>query len=247
MTIDKEVKYLRLAEHFAQSLSKDKSTQVGAFFLHPSEYTILTMGYNGIPRGCDDNEPSRHERPLKYSYFEHAERNAIYNAVRSSFRDCVVHCNVPLEVDDIRAIISVGADILRAPALPEGDTARQLLAEANVQWLPPVPNSTPDMVTFVTYTGKYLASASLVGGGIVPTESAVRRAIFEAARPLLDGSTAIVGPLPPCAQCASAIAAVGSRRVVTNRPSAEHEQRWGTSFMQTRSLFSSLGIDMVET
>lgn len=245
-TIEKEIKYLRLAEHFARSFSKDRSTQVGAFFLHPTEFTILSAGYNGIPRGCDDDEPRRHERPLKYEYAEHAERNAIYNAVRDRFRGCSIVCTAPLEIDDIRAIISVGAASLAACELPIGETARLLMQEAGVAWLQPDPSVPPGVARFVR-GDKVLAEAHVDEAGPVPEESTVRRAIFAAARPLLEGSTAVVGPLPPCIQCARALTAVGSRRVVTNRPSADHETRWGSSIRQTRGLFTTVGIDMVES
>ena len=43
---------------------------------------IVSTGYNSFPRGIDDNKPLRQERPEKYYWFEHAERNAIYNAAR---------------------------------------------------------------------------------------------------------------------------------------------------------------------
>jgi dCMP deaminase len=40
---------------------------------------LLSVGWNGFPRGVCDAE-HRHVRPEKYLFFEHAERNAIYNA-----------------------------------------------------------------------------------------------------------------------------------------------------------------------
>jgi dCMP deaminase len=47
-----------------------------------SDRLIRSVGYNGFVRGVDDDIASRHERPAKYSWIEHAERNAIYNAAR---------------------------------------------------------------------------------------------------------------------------------------------------------------------
>jgi dCMP deaminase len=61
--------------------SKDQSTQIGAVIVG-DDNQILSTGYNSFPRGLDDNRPERQERPLKYKYFEHAERNAIYNAAK---------------------------------------------------------------------------------------------------------------------------------------------------------------------
>lgn len=40
------------------------------------------MGYNGMPRGINEKDPKRWERPIKYMYVEHAERNALFNANR---------------------------------------------------------------------------------------------------------------------------------------------------------------------
>jgi len=65
--------------------SKDTSTQVGAVIVD-NENTILSVGYNGFPRGVDDSIEERFERPQKYMYTEHAERNAIYNAVRDGLQ-----------------------------------------------------------------------------------------------------------------------------------------------------------------
>lgn len=63
------------------SWSKDRSTKVGAVLVSQDNY-VLGVGYNGFPRGVDDDIESRHDRPSKYDWTEHAERNAIYNAAR---------------------------------------------------------------------------------------------------------------------------------------------------------------------
>ena len=61
--------------------SKDENTHVGAVVVNPNN-EIITMGYNGLVRGINDDVPERQEKPEKYFWFEHAERNAIYNAAR---------------------------------------------------------------------------------------------------------------------------------------------------------------------
>ena len=62
--------------------SKDPSSQVGACIVSP-ENKILSLGYNGMPTGCfDDDMPwEREGEPLKtkYMYVCHAELNAILN------------------------------------------------------------------------------------------------------------------------------------------------------------------------
>lgn len=56
--------------------SKDESTQVGAVIVDDAKRIICT-GFNGFPIGVDDDVPERHERPEKYFFYEHAERNAL--------------------------------------------------------------------------------------------------------------------------------------------------------------------------
>jgi dCMP deaminase len=63
------------------SYSKDTSTKVGCVIVG-SAREIRTTGYNGMPRCVNDDVPERYLRPVKYAFFEHAERNAIYNAAR---------------------------------------------------------------------------------------------------------------------------------------------------------------------
>mgnify|MGYP001088420565 FL=1 len=63
--------------------SKDPSTQVGACIVSPDN-KILSMGYNGFPKGCSDDEfpwAREGENPLetKYVYSTHSELNAILN------------------------------------------------------------------------------------------------------------------------------------------------------------------------
>ena len=60
--------------------SKDQSTQVGAVIVNPHSNTIISSGWNGIPRGVDDTLAERSERPEKYLWYSHAEENAIANA-----------------------------------------------------------------------------------------------------------------------------------------------------------------------
>lgn len=59
--------------------SRDPSTQVGAVAVRDRQ--ILATGYNGIPRGVVDL-PERMDRPAKYLWTEHAERNVVAQAAR---------------------------------------------------------------------------------------------------------------------------------------------------------------------
>ena len=72
--------FLGIAEQ-VKLKSKDESTQIGSVIVG-MDNEILSTGYNSFPRGLDDSRPERQERPVKYNYIEHSERNAIFNAAR---------------------------------------------------------------------------------------------------------------------------------------------------------------------
>src|SRR4051812_31931200 len=79
-TLKWDERFINLALHIA-GWSKDESRKVGCLIVGP-QGEIRSTGYNGFPRGVDDTLPGRNERPAKYQWTEHAERNAIYNAAR---------------------------------------------------------------------------------------------------------------------------------------------------------------------
>lgn len=88
--------------------SPDPNTQVGCVITTPNNI-LLSTGYNGFPRGVQDF-PHRFLRPAKYDFFEHAERNAIYNAARQGVKldGCIVYLpGMPCK-DCARALIQVG-------------------------------------------------------------------------------------------------------------------------------------------
>ncbi|MBE6458768.1 MAG: dCMP deaminase family protein [Alphaproteobacteria bacterium] len=89
--------------------SKDPSTKVGAIVVGPDR-EIRSTGYNGVVRGVDDDIPERLERPTKYDFFEHAERNAVYNAclIGASLKGCVIYVTAMPCPDCARAIIQSG-------------------------------------------------------------------------------------------------------------------------------------------
>ena len=74
--------------------SKDPSSQVGACIVSP-EYKILSLGYNGMPIGCDDDAMpwEREGDPLdtKYMYVCHAELNAILNSAHNNLKGARVY------------------------------------------------------------------------------------------------------------------------------------------------------------
>ena len=83
----KRENYISWDEYFmgvamlAARRSKDPNTQVGACIVS-QDNIIISTGYNGMPKGCSDDEfPwGREGAETKYPYVVHAELNAILNA-----------------------------------------------------------------------------------------------------------------------------------------------------------------------
>jgi dCMP deaminase len=75
---DWDARFLYLA-CVVSSWSKDPSTKVGAVIVRPDR-TIASLGYNGFPRGVEDDPETLADRPAKYLRTVHAELNAIVAA-----------------------------------------------------------------------------------------------------------------------------------------------------------------------
>lgn len=78
ITSDWDVKFLELAS-YVSLWSKDPSTKVGAVIANDQKQ-VLSLGYNGFPRGVDDWASRYEDREMKLLYVAHAERNALDNA-----------------------------------------------------------------------------------------------------------------------------------------------------------------------
>lgn len=104
-------KFCELAEYIS-TWSKDPNTKIGAVIMGYNKEPI-SFGYNGIPRGVDDSPSERSSRTHneKYYWYEHAERNAIYNAARIGIptlgKIMYLNCCLPC-ADCARAIIQSG-------------------------------------------------------------------------------------------------------------------------------------------
>jgi len=75
----------------ASEKSKDPSTKIGAVLVRGDN--IVSIGYNGFPRGIEDSDERLHNREEKYFYVVHAENNAILNAARNGIatKDSVLY------------------------------------------------------------------------------------------------------------------------------------------------------------
>ncbi len=68
-------RFVELARYTA-SWSKDPSTKVGAV-IFDEDKRIISVGYNGLPKGVCDLPETLNDRDLKYKMIVHAEINAI--------------------------------------------------------------------------------------------------------------------------------------------------------------------------
>lgn len=134
------------------SKSKDPRTQVGCVIVGP-DHEIRSTGYNSPPRGIDDiriigQTHTFHAdiiKPLpdKYHYFEHAERNAIYNAARIGvpLEGCILYVPGAPCSDCSRAIIQSGIVMVKIESdkIPEHwkhscKIGQEMMLEAGI-WL----------------------------------------------------------------------------------------------------------------
>ena len=114
---DKREDYISWDEYFmgvailSGMRSKDPNTQVGACIVS-EDHKILSMGYNGLPRGCSDDEFPwcREGDPLenKYFYTTHSELNAILNYRGGSLEGSTIYVTLFPCNECAKAIIQSG-------------------------------------------------------------------------------------------------------------------------------------------
>jgi dCMP deaminase len=126
------------------SWSEDKSRQIGCVIVGTAN-EVRALGFNGLPRGVDGNIAARHSREggEKYHWFEHAERNAIYNSARTGIpiANCRMYVGLHPCAECARAIIQVGLASVHTFAPPQSDRifshsfeiAKTMFAEAGVK------------------------------------------------------------------------------------------------------------------
>lgn len=133
-----DYKLMGLAHHVS-GWSKDSSTQVGAV-IADGQHRIVSIGYNGFPRGINDSEERLNDRPTKYAYMVHGEVNAILNATRN-VTNCVMYVTLFPCIECAKLIIQSGIkEVVFRPASEElwerwGEqwaTSEVLLKEAGV-------------------------------------------------------------------------------------------------------------------
>lgn len=145
---DKRTDYISWDEYFmgvakmSALRSKDPNTQVGACIVS-NDNKILSMGYNGLPRGCSDDEfPwAREGAPLdnKYMYTAHSELNAILNYRGGSLDNAKMYVTLFPCNECAKAIIQAGIKTIVYDCDKYADTAsfiasKRMLNAAGVRY-----------------------------------------------------------------------------------------------------------------
>ena len=103
--------YFMGVAHLSGMRSKDPNTQVGACIVS-QENKILSMGYNGFPQGCsDDDFPWEREGDMlstKYAFVTHSELNAILNYRGGSLEGTKLYVSLFPCNECAKAIIQAG-------------------------------------------------------------------------------------------------------------------------------------------
>ncbi len=117
MSSTKRTDYISWDEYFmgiallSAGRSKDNNTQVGACIVSDAN-KILSVGYNGMPTGCSDDEmPWAREGAFldtKYPFVCHAELNAILNSNQASLRGARLYVSLFPCNECAKAIIQSG-------------------------------------------------------------------------------------------------------------------------------------------
>ena len=108
-------RFLNLAKHISE-WSKDPCTKVGCVVVGPDR-EIRSTGFNGLPRGIEDNDERLNNREIKYPLICHAEENAIMHAARIgiSLKDCTAYVTWPPCTRCARSLIQAGVSTIIYP------------------------------------------------------------------------------------------------------------------------------------
>lgn len=122
--------------------SKDPSTQVGACIVS-SDNKILSMGYNGFPNGCSDDdfpwEREGDDNETKYPFVTHSELNAILNYRGGSLEGAKIYVSLFPCNECAKAIIQSGIkkivyDSDKYENIPSTRASKRMLEAAGVEY-----------------------------------------------------------------------------------------------------------------
>ena len=133
---DWDERFLNLADHVSQ-WSKDPRTKVGAVIVDQKK-RVISLGYNGFPRGVEDTPERYDDRPTKHLFVAHAERNALDNSPMS-VEGCTLYVPLMPCSECAKSIIQRGiARVVSYVPAREGvnfnwDITETMFAEAGVE------------------------------------------------------------------------------------------------------------------
>ena len=147
---DKRQDYISWDEYFmgvaqlSGMRSKDPNTQVGACIVS-SDNKILSMGYNGFPAGCSDEEfpwaKEGAELDTKYPFVTHGELNAILNYRGGSLEGAKLYVSLFPCNECAKAIIQAGIrkvvyDSDKYEGTPANLASKKMFDAAGVVYVP---------------------------------------------------------------------------------------------------------------
>lgn len=110
-------RFLQMAELVA-GWSLDPSTRTGAVIVD-NDNRVVSVGYNGFPKGIEDTPERLNNRELKYSMIVHCEINAILFANRSLV-GCTLYTWPFMSCSGCsKVVVQSGIKRCVAPKLPE--------------------------------------------------------------------------------------------------------------------------------
>lgn len=134
--------YFMGVAHLASFRSKDPNTQVGACIVS-GDNKILSIGYNGLPKGCSDDEfpwsREGDELDTKYPFVTHSELNAILNYRGGSLEGSKMYVTLFPCNECAKAIIQSGIKILayadnKYDGTPSVEASKKMFNAAGVRY-----------------------------------------------------------------------------------------------------------------
>jgi dCMP deaminase len=140
ITMDWDQYFMSMAYLVAMK-SKDASTKVGSVAVD-DEHEILATGYNGFPRGFDDSDPARKEKPTKLIYMIHSENNTVISAARKgiSLKGSTMYvtwcpcdkCALTIVQAGVKEVVTHKENPIPESWAPAIDLAKEILSEGGV-------------------------------------------------------------------------------------------------------------------
>ncbi len=135
--------YFMGVAHLSGMRSKDPNTQVGACIVS-NRNKILSMGYNGFPSGCSDEEfpwaREGEELETKYPFVTHSELNAILNYRGGSLEGTKLYVSLFPCNECAKAIIQAGIrtvvyDSDKYAGTPSNVASKKMFDAAGVEYI----------------------------------------------------------------------------------------------------------------